>query len=60
MVDENNGRRVVVDDAEPGRMPGFITRGDLLASHATRLRESRETRRTLSLRRWYASTRAQP
>jgi hypothetical protein len=32
-------------------MTGFITRGDLLAAHATRLRESRETRRTLSLRR---------
>ena len=50
MVDENIGRLVVVDAAEPTRMTGFITRGDLLAAHATRLRESRETRRTLSLR----------
>jgi predicted transcriptional regulator len=51
MVDENIGRLVVVDAAEPTRMTGFITRGDLLAAHATRLREARESRRTLSLRR---------
>ncbi|TZF90261.1 CBS domain-containing protein [Lysobacter lacus] len=50
MVDEDIGRLVVVDAAEPTRMTGFITRGDLLAAHARRLRESREVGRAWNLR----------
>jgi len=46
MVDADIGRLVVVDGADPGHMIGFITRGDLLAAHARRLREAREPVRT--------------
>ena len=47
MVDADIGRLVVVDGAAPGHMIGFLTRGDLLAAHARRLREAREPVRTL-------------
>ena len=47
MVEADIGRLVVVDGADPGHMIGFLTRGDLLAAHARRLREAREPSRTL-------------
>ena len=47
MVETGVGRLVVVDEADPSRMTGFLTRGDLLAAHARRLRETREAARTI-------------
>jgi len=44
MVEADVGRLVVLD-REGRRMVGIITRGDLLAAHARRLRESREASR---------------
>jgi len=41
MVEAGVGRLVVVDAADPGRVAGIITRSDLLAAHARRLREAR-------------------
>jgi len=55
MVDADIGRLVVVDGAEPGHMIGFLTRGDLLAAHARRLREAREPVRTFGPARRRAS-----
>ncbi|GAB2904671.1 chloride channel protein [Paralcaligenes ginsengisoli] len=50
MVVENVGRLLVVDKADPGRMLGMLTRGDLLSAHARRLKEGRRVHRHLSLR----------
>ena len=49
MVEADVGRLVVLSgDASP-RMVGIITRGDLLAAHAPRLREARQRSRHLSM-----------
>lgn len=45
MVEAEVGRLVVVDRSNAHRMTGIITRGDLLAAHARRLREAREVHR---------------
>ncbi|MFK2901869.1 chloride channel protein [Dyella jejuensis] len=47
MVECDVGRLVVVSKDAPHRMVGVITRGDLLAAHARRLREARELSRHL-------------
>jgi CBS domain-containing protein len=48
MVEADVGRLVVVGG--DGRMVGILTRGDLLAAHARRLREAREASRHLGRR----------
>ncbi|MFS8064623.1 MAG: chloride channel protein, partial [Luteimonas sp.] len=45
MVGENVGRVIVVDAQTPQRMVGILTRGDLLAAHAQRLREANDSSR---------------
>ncbi|MFC4764648.1 chloride channel protein [Dyella koreensis] len=45
MVEADVGRLVVVDRSSAHRVTGIITRGDLLAAHARRLREAREIHR---------------
>jgi CBS domain-containing protein len=50
MVFENVGRLLVVDPAQPGRLLGMLTRGDLISAHGRRLREGRRLRRHLSLK----------
>lgn len=50
MVENDIGRLVVVGAAEPHPLVGILTRGDLLAAHARRLREAREARRHIRLR----------
>ncbi|TAM59598.1 MAG: CBS domain-containing protein [Rhodanobacter sp.] len=45
MVESAVGRLVVVSADDSGRMIGIITRGDLLAAHAQRLREARHSTR---------------
>jgi len=45
MVESGVGRLVVVSADDSGHMIGIITRGDLLAAHAQRLREARHTTR---------------
>lgn len=47
MVEADVGRLVVVSETAPHRMVGFITRGDLLAAHAHRLRQTRISSRHL-------------
>jgi H+/Cl- antiporter ClcA/CBS domain-containing protein len=47
MVEREVGRLVVVSKHAPHRMVGIITRGDLLAAHARRLREARHASRHL-------------
>jgi H+/Cl- antiporter ClcA len=47
MVEGDVGRLVVVSATDPGLMVGIITRGDLLAAHAQRLREARHVSRHL-------------
>jgi hypothetical protein len=47
MVEASVGRLVVVSRETPHRMLGIVTRGDLLAAHARRLREARELSRHL-------------
>ncbi|RDS79133.1 chloride channel protein [Dyella monticola] len=49
MVESEVGRLVVVSMSSPHRMVGIITRGDLLAAHARRLREARQLSRHLDL-----------
>ena len=49
MVEMDVGRLIVVDGQDPHRMIGIITRGDLLAAHARRLREARNLSRHLDL-----------
>lgn len=54
MVQEGVGRLPVVERGGPGQVVGIITRSDLLAAHAPRLRagqvEARRRRRTASVR----------
>jgi len=40
----------IVDERQPARMLGIITRGDLLAAHAQRLRSAREATRHFRFR----------
>ncbi len=47
MVETDVGRLVVVSKQVPHKMIGIITRGDLLAAHARRLREARQASRHL-------------
>ncbi len=47
MVEADVGRLVVVGGEGGGQMVGILTRGDLLAAHARRLREAREASRHL-------------
>jgi predicted transcriptional regulator len=49
MVESQVGRLIVVSKHVPHRMVGIITRGDLLAAHAQRLKEAREASRHLDL-----------
>ena len=42
MVEADVGRLIVVDDSNDRRVVGIVTRGDLLAAHASRLREARQ------------------
>lgn len=55
MVESQVGRLIVVGQQVPHRMVGIITRGDLLAAHAQRLKEARETSRHLGGRKPAAS-----
>ncbi|MEO5558687.1 MAG: chloride channel protein [Dokdonella sp.] len=50
MVGENVGRVIVVDAQTAQRMVGILTRGDLLAAHAQRLREANDSSRHLRVR----------
>ena len=45
MVEADIGRLIVLSKDDPTRMVGILTRGDLLAAHARRLREARQTTR---------------
>jgi len=47
MVEADVGRLVVLSKDAPSRMVGILTRGDLLAAHAQRLREARRLSRHL-------------
>ncbi|MFC5742076.1 chloride channel protein [Dyella tabacisoli] len=47
MVEADVGRLIVLSKHEPHRMIGILTRGDLLAAHARRLREARQASRHL-------------
>jgi chloride channel protein, CIC family len=49
MVAESVGRLVVVSKDNPHQLVGIITRGDILASHARRLREARFKGRHIKL-----------
>lgn len=50
MVNENVGRVIVIDAKAPHRMVGILTRGDLLAAHAQRLREANDSGRHIRVR----------
>jgi len=45
MVAQRIGRLIVVSQDDPHRLVGFLTRGDVLAAHAQRLHEARESSR---------------
>ncbi|MEO5830212.1 MAG: chloride channel protein, partial [Rhodanobacter sp.] len=49
MVAENVGRLIVVSKDDPRKLVGIITRGDILTSHAQRLREARFKGRHIKL-----------
>jgi H+/Cl- antiporter ClcA len=51
MVDEQVGRLIVVGDEAPHRLIGILTRGDILAAHARRLREAHASGRHLHFRK---------
>jgi len=51
MVREGVGRLVVVDRNQPRHIVGIITRSDLLAAHATRLRAASQPNRSLRVPR---------
>lgn len=50
MVAEKIGRLIVVSSEDPQKLVGILTRGDVLAAHARRLREVREASRRLDWR----------
>jgi H+/Cl- antiporter ClcA len=50
MVEQNVGRLLVVDAENPDRLIGILTRGDLLAAHARRLREAHSAGRHIRVR----------
>lgn len=50
MVAENVGRLIVVGTEPPQRMVGILTRGDLLAAHARRLKEAHQAGRHIRIR----------
>ncbi|WP_062536476.1 chloride channel protein [Mizugakiibacter sediminis] len=50
MVAENVGRLIVVSRDPPQRMVGILTRGDLLAAHARRLKEAHQAGRHIRIR----------
>ncbi len=50
MVAEKVGRLIVVGKDNSRRLVGILTRGDILAAHARRLREARESSRHLRFR----------
>ena len=50
MVAESVGRLMVVSQDDPQKLVGIITRGDILAAHARRLREARHSSRHLRFR----------
>ena len=50
MVEAGVGRLIVVDERHPSEMLGIITRGDLLAAHAQRLRSARHATRHFRFR----------
>ena len=50
MPEANVGRLLVVAADDTQRMVGILTRGDLLAAHAQRLREARHAERHLRRR----------
>ncbi|WP_338038919.1 CBS domain-containing protein [Novilysobacter arseniciresistens] len=50
MVENDIGRLVVVGAAEPHPLVGILTRGDLLAAHARRLKEAHQAGRHIRLR----------
>ncbi|HUH31962.1 MAG TPA: chloride channel protein [Rhodanobacter sp.] len=56
MVASQVGRLIVVSQDAPYRMVGILTRGDILAAHAQRLREARESGRHIKLGKSHAST----
>lgn len=51
MVEADVGRLIVLSKQAPHRMVGIITRGDLLAAHARRLREAHQAGRHLASKR---------
>ena len=51
MVEADVGRLIVLSKQAPHRMVGIITRGDLLAAHARRLREAHQAGRHLAPKR---------
>ena len=53
MVAEKVGRLIVVSKDDPHKLVGILTRGDILAAHAQRLREARESSRHLKLRQGF-------
>jgi len=50
MVEQNVGRVLVVAVDDPDRLVGILTRGDLLAAHARRLRETHAAGRHIRVR----------
>ncbi|HVV97421.1 MAG TPA: chloride channel protein [Rhodanobacteraceae bacterium] len=50
MVEQNVGRVLVVGADDPDRLIGILTRGDLLAAHARRLRETHAAGRHIRVR----------
>ncbi len=52
MVDRGVGLLIVVGEHPPHAMTGILTRGDILAAHARRLREARTAQRHFRLRRF--------
>jgi H+/Cl- antiporter ClcA len=56
MVASQVGRLIVVSQDAPYRMVGILTRGDILAAHAQRLHEARESGRHIKLGKSHAAT----
>lgn len=56
MVGEQVGRLIVISENAPHKLVGIITRGDILAAHARRLREASFKSRHIRLRKSRTST----